>query len=398
MSGGNVFNPKLVFGLIAAGIVAFGALLLLLAFGTTPSVGREGRGHALSVAATGFRGLVDLVGEFRSTATIQGPEDFGVEELVVVAVEPQTHPADVARLMEQRHGRPTLIILPKWITIAEPTRRGWVRALGPGAGVRTSEQLGRRIDLNIARAAKSGPAHGENILDGMEMPAPDTPQVIEGPDLTPVMVLPGGGTLVAQMGDQPHYLVADPDLLNNYGLREPARARAALQLIDSLNSTDAEYVAFDLTVNGIDTRQDRPSLLRFAFEPPFLAMTLALAIAALLAGLHGAVRFGAALREERAIALGKATLVENSAGLIRLAGRETRLGATYAEVIRQETARAVAAPPLQTDALDAYLDRLGRPGAPRFSELAANLYLARDRASLIAAARALFQWKKDIIR
>ena len=63
--------------------------------------------------------------------------------------------------------------------------------------------------------------------------------------------MPGGGALVARLGDQPHYVAADPDLFNNHGLRDPAAARAALALIDALNSTDSETVAFDLTVNGL---------------------------------------------------------------------------------------------------------------------------------------------------
>jgi hypothetical protein len=143
---------------------------------------------------------------------------------------------------------------------------------------------------------------------------------------------------------------------------------------------------------------EETNLLRTALQPPFLAMTLALLFAAILAGLHGAFRFGPAQEEERAIAFGKAALVENSAGLIRLARREVHMSTAYAEFIQQETARAVGAPPeLQGDALDDYLDRLTRSG-PTFSELATALVQTRDRQSMAAAARALFQWKKDIIR
>jgi hypothetical protein len=127
-------------------------------------------------------------------------------------------------------------------------------------------------------------------------------------------------------------------------------------------------------------------------------MTLALVIAALLAGFHGAIRFGQARREARAIALGKAALVDNSAGLIRLARREVHMGPAYAEFIQQETARAIGAPSgLSGEALDDYLDRLTRRG-PTFTELATALVKTRDRQSMAAAARALFQWKKDIIR
>jgi hypothetical protein len=403
MSQEGPFNPRLVFGLIAAGLIAFASLVLLLAFGgSLGDPGRSGgRATALSVSAVGFKGLVDLVGAYRETYTIEALDDLGVEDLVIVALEPQSRPADLKRLLEQRRGKATMIILPKWETIADPRRSRWVRALSPTAAV-ALERIHDQV-VQVALARRPDPrrrATGQDILAGLEMPIPDSPQVIAGPGLTPLATLPGGGALVARMGSQPHYIVADPDLLNNHGLRGREAAGAALALIDGLNATDAEGVAFDLTVNGLGaSRSARPSLLRIAFEPPFLVMTLALAAAALLAGLHGAVRFGQPKREGRAIALGKAALVDNSAGLIRLARREARLGAAYADVVRHEAARTTSAPNWLTGAeLDAYLDRLTKADRPPFSALAARLASARDRHELVAAARALFSWKKDIIR
>lgn len=393
----QVFNPRLVFGLVGAGVLAFIALMLVVAYGGSIGAGRSGRAHALSVSAVGFKGLVDLVGNFRTTRMIRGPAEYGVEELVVIAVEPQSRAEDLANLLERRQGQPTLILLPKWLTRPETGRPGWVRAVAPVAGELALPVLGRKLSVRIARtSARTAP--GSDMLDGLSVPVPASPQVIAGDDLIPLVSLPGGGALVAGLGDQPHYVVADPDLMNNHGLRDPARAQAALELIDRLNATSTNAVAFDLTVNGLGDRA-QPNLLRMAFEPPFLAMTLALFIAALLAGLHGAVRFGQAKAEARAIALGKSALVENSAGLIRLARREPHLGGAYAELVRQDAARIAAAPGwVQGEALDAYLDKLSRADRPNFSTLAARLAAARDRHALMAAARALFSWKKDIIR
>ena len=403
MSTANPFNPRLVFGLIGAGILAFTALVLLMAFGDNlgRNGSRDGRAHALSVSAVGFKGLVDLVGDFHETYTIRGPEDFGVEDIVIVALEPQSRPDDLRRLLAQRLGKATMIILPKWETYAYPARRGWVRADGPTVALGLSSIEDQAVRLRIARRGDArARARGVDFLEGLVMPIPDEPQVIAGATLTPLVTLPDGGALVARIGSQPHYVVADPDLLNNHGLRSAEAAQAALALIDGLNTTDAQSINFDLTVNDLGaTRNARPSLLRTAFEPPFLVMTLALLAAALLAGLHGAVRFGQAKRERRAIALGKAALVENSAGLIRLARREASLGGAYADVVRQDAARTASAPPWLTGPeLDAYLDRLSRSDRPPFSALAADLARSRDRHELVAAARALFSWKKDIIR
>src|SRR6185436_15439404 len=94
--------------------------------------------------------------------------------------------------------------------------------------------------------------------------------------------------------------------------------------LDSLNAPDADSINF-ATFTDVPAAHEPPGLLRLVLEPPFLAMTLALLVAALLAGFHGAIRFGQPRREERTIALGKAALVENSAGLIRLARREVHM-------------------------------------------------------------------------
>jgi hypothetical protein len=394
------FSVRLVVGLVAAGLVAFAALIFLLAYGNRIAPARSQQSPALSVAATGYKGLISLVGRFHPTSTVRRRADLETENLLVVALEARNRPADVARLLELRRGRATLLIMPKWLTRPDPEHPGWVRALAPVAGAMGGEMIGGRAGLSV-RGDPVSPdrfASGEDILEGIEVPVPGNVQTISGDTLTPLLTVPNGDALLSRIGDQPHYVAADPDLFNNHGLKQRARAGAALALIDALNATGANGVAFDLSINGL-AASDAPSLLRTALEPPFLAMTLALLFAALLAGLHGAFRFGQAKREERAIAFGKAALVENSAGLIRLARREARLGGAYADVVRQDAARLTAAPPaLQGEALDAYLDRLSKADKPPFSALAGRLAAARDRHELVAAARALFSWKKDIIR
>jgi len=394
------FNVRLVAGLIAAGLIAFAALVFLVAYGNRIAPMRGEGAPALSVAATGYKGLITLVGRFRRTAMVRGEADLVTDDLLIVPLTAQNRPEDVARLLELRQGRATLLILPKWLTRPDPAHRGWVRAVAPMAGTLSSDLIGHKASVGVRPEAVSPDrlAGGADFLEGIEVPVPGNVQTISGDALTPLLTVPNGDALVARLGDQPHYVAADPDLFNNHGLKQADHARAALALIDALNATEGGGVAFDLTVNGLAQNNAR-SLLRTALEPPFLAMTLALLFAALLAGLHGAFRFGQARREERAIAFGKAALVENSAGLIRLARRETRLGGAYADVVRQDAARLAAAPPaLQGGALDAYLDRLTKGDSPPFSALAGRLAAARDRHELVAAARALFSWKKDLIR
>lgn len=399
MKQGNPFNPKVVYGLILVGLAAFAAIVWVMAYGgpQRQEQSRElSRAQMMSPSAVGFKGLVGLVGRVRRAYTISNSSDLDYEDLLVLAVDGNTRPEDISWVRERRAARATLIIFPKWRTI--PNLRGgeWVSVTGIGAGDQVAGRLGYRLRL-AANPPPGTQGTGRNILEGIDLPVPAYPQVIEGEDLVPLLTLPDGGTLLAQIRGRPHYILADPDMLNNHGLSDPGRARAALALLDALNATDAESINF-ATFTDVVTVQEPIGLLRLLIEPPFLAMTLALIIAALLAGFHGAIRFGQPRREERTIALGKAALVDNSAGLIRLARREVHMSTAYAEFIQQESARAVGAPSgLQGEALDEYLDRLTRQG-PTFSELAATLVRTRDRQSMAVAARALFQWKKDIIR
>jgi hypothetical protein len=389
------FNPRLVIGLIFAATFAFAALLLLLAYGGDSRSGRGDRADSRSVAATGFKGLVDLVGAL-GQAHLDETTDEWADHLLIVTLDQRHRPADVRALLDQRGNYPTLIILPKWATVNDPEHRGWVRALEPGMGRMFGRHFGEsaRVSLTSGRPPASVP--GEGVLEGLDIAVPPNAQTISGGELTPVAALPDGGALIAQLGSRPHFVVADPDLMNNHGLRDPARARGALAILQRMNGREAP-IDFDLTRGG--GRSDRPSLLQLAFEPPLLAMTLALFVAALLAGFYGAFRFGPARREQRAIALGKAALVENSAGLIRLARREARLGGAYADVVRTEAARATGAPSwLGSEKLDAYLDRLGRAGEARFTVLAAAVAAATDRASLMAAARELHEWKRGLVK
>ena len=393
---GQAFSLRLVAGLVAAGIAAFAAFLVLAAYAGDFRSGRDGRPHALSVAATGFKGLVGLLeGVGEEARLVRSSPDLGTEDLLVVALEGRLDGAALADLVDARRDKPTLLILPKWETMPDPINDGWVAKIGLADPEFLTGLLSDLGDVEVTQPAeRSGEsAIGRDYLSGIALPAPALRQSISGEDVTPLLTA-GADVLLAEIGGGALYLLADPDLFNNQGLADPRTARAAVEIVRRLNSTGAQSVAFDLTLNGF-ARQ--PNALKLLFEPPFLALTLALFAAALLAGLHGAFRFGPEQGEGRVIAFGKTALVENSAGLLRMARREHRAGAAYADLVGDMAARAAGAPvSLHGPERDAYLDRLSQAGDRPYSELAARIAAARDRHELVAAARALFHWKKDI--
>jgi hypothetical protein len=390
-----VFNPMTVAALVVAGIVGFVMYLVLSTYAPQLSSNGGARANALSNSAVGFRGIVRLIGLSGGRARlVRSSEDYATEDLLVVALEGRTEPEALQALLDRRENLPTLVVLPKWGVLPDPAHPGWVQAVGPGMGDFMRPQL-EVLDVGVRRAQAQTLA-GADFLEGVAAPAPAQLQALTGEDVVPLVAAGKEGVVLGQVGEAPLYVLSDPDLINNNGIDDPAVARAALMILDRLNSNGAGSVAFDLTLNGLGAQ---PSALRIAFEPPFLPLTIALALAALLAGLHGAARFGAAAEEAPALAFGKSALVENSASLFRMARREHRTGGAYAELVREAAAYESGAHLALRDAeLDAYLDRLSPPERPNFSALAERARQAHSRYDLLAAARALFQWKKDLIK
>jgi len=385
--------------LLALGIAAFVGMLLLAAY--KPDLDRGGTGgHALSNAATGFSGLMRLAeATGRNPRIVRDKRVVDTDALLVVT--PPSGFTAVGAILSQRLERPTLMVLPKWRTAADPAHRGWVRHRGLVALDDPEAMLAPAIKLHVARHPSGGRplAVTDARLRGLRFTAPRPLQVLSGSDLAkddeghvtgrlrPLLTDGAGAMVLAQVDNRPLYVLADPDLLANIGLRDARNAASALALLDALGPSRAKEVAFDVTLNGLG---GGPSPLRLLFEPPFLAVTLALAAVLLLAGLQTVTRFGRARRRERAIAFGKAALVDNTALLVRKAGRATALGPRYADAIRDAAVRAFGVPArLHGAAADAWLDRMA--GRASFSDLVRELD-TDEPGALVAAARRLHGW------
>jgi hypothetical protein len=288
-----------------------------------------------------------------------------------------------------------LIVLPKWETGPSKTKSGWVDVSGLLPPFDPERTLAPAAPLKIVRAKSQGEAlrtvHPAAAPE-LRFLAPRVTQTMASRNLKPVITDPAGRIVLGQVGNQALYVLADPDLINNHGMGDERQARAALALLDFLNSTGATSILFDVTTNGLGRSR---SPLKLAFDPPFLAVTVVIFVAMLLAGLQALVRFGAPRRTERAIAFGKSALVDNSAALIRKAGREADLGPRYVEVIRERAAALFRLPPtLSSEVLDQRLDSLN----PRrsFTQLAAAASQVRSRDELLGAAQSLHHWVEEV--
>jgi len=193
----------------------------------------------------------------------------------------------------------------------------------------------------------------------------------------------------------PVVIVAEPDLLDNRGLGNRRTALNALKLIRATQGDAAGPITFDVTLNGLGRARN---LLTLAFSPPFVAATLAMILAALAAAWRAFVRFGPPRLAARPLAYGKTALVENSAGLIRRAGRIRLLGAPYAALVAHRLQRALGLPAAApTEAIDAAQARRGLAG-PAFTAEREALAAARKPHDLVRHAAALHAIERALSR
>jgi hypothetical protein len=397
--------------LLAVGLLGFVGLLVMGAYAPDLRSGRNGGAHALSTAAVGYSGIVALIRATGAEPTIlRDPDAFDMPDLLIVT--PESGSVNITAAIKDSDDDPVLFVLPKWRTAPDPDRTGWVRKAGliplyEPIGVLSPEyrfgmrQYGTRGQLLLsdrslpATVRFRAPRQMQVITDiETDKTRMNDPAYREAVTLHPLITDGHGGILLARMGKRALFVLADPDLLNNMGMKDARQAVSAVRLLQWLNYGTLGGISFDVSFNGF-TKSRSP--LKLLFEPPFAAMMLTIVAALLLAGVQAFARFGPERARRRAIAFGKAALVDNSAALIRRAGREARMGGRYAAVIREWAAHAFSAPAsLRDGALDDYLDAL--KGPHRFTELAADATDADNRQSLLAAAQALHAWKGEKIR
>ena len=422
----NPFQAGAVALMLALGIVGFVGLLVLGAYAPDMRSGKNGGGHALSNSATGFSGIVQLArATGRNPRIVRSEHEFGTENLLIVT--PESPFIDMSPVMG-RGAKPTLFVLPKWETRPSPKHPGWVDWVGlqpvampigvlapeirfamsqyrsKGAALVTSPALPSSIQFHAPRPLQ--------VITGLVKPKPaEVVKIAERTadqhqrrgamrgdrgslvthKLTALITDGKGGIVLAQIDDMPFYVLADPDLISNRGMADVKQAASMLALLDWMNSNPPDGIAFDVSLNGLGHSK---SPLKLLFEPPFLALTISVTIALLLAGVQAFGRFGPVRARERAIAFGKKALVDNSAALVRKAGRERIMGKRYAVVVRERAVAIFRIPThIRDHELDAYLDRL--KGERRFTELAAAAEAATDRESMLAAAQALHAWQKE---
>ena len=415
------FSPRTLLAVLAVGAAAFLLLLYAIGAGWDGSRDRNGGAHAAANGLNGFAGLVRLLEEQGHAVSLSRSEARLDDEGLLV-LTPQ-HGADGEAIAEiitsRRYVGPTLLILPKWLALpadqmpgmeAEP---GWVMLGGAVA----PDWLKSIEGLENAEAETGEHSQWKGLGLAGTLPDPDNGLALEaasvsGSESASVLSLitdEHGDLIAGYLNDEGNYpaldeaagydpgededlwpvvIVAEPDLLNNYGLADRHRAEASLALIDAMIEDYELAIVFDLSQAGLARSEN---LLTLAFQPPFLAATLCLLLAALVIAWRAFRRFGPPVAEAPALAMGKRQLARNGGGLVARAKRLHLLGPPYAALVAARLAEALGIREADPEAREAAVARVlaARGLAADYASKADALRRARHPSELLRAAGAL---------
>lgn len=427
-AGSNPFDPRAVLAVVLLGALLFVALLWAIGSGAGGRQTNDGQAHAGSKGVTGYAALAGMLERQGYPVERLRTDPESAAGLLVLTPPLYTDTKELQRIVTaHRRKGPTLLVLPKWQAmptglLQQGAKEGWVQIFGAASPEWGGKLDGLPLKLDLAQD-KSPPENWSGLAMAGALPDGRV-QADRSEVLVPLVRGSRGGVLAGFVNDNGFYpeladaagysasdddntdrslhpliVVVEPDLLDNWGMADQSRALLAARLVSLAQEGRPGPVSFDLTLNGF---RRSPNLLSLAFRPPFLAATLCLLVAALVAGWRAFRRFGPPLVEGRAIAFGKRALVANAAGLIRRSGRLHLLAAPYAALLRERLSRTLGLPRHADAAMtEAAIDRAlaaRDPQARPFSDCCAELRAARGAHDLLRAGQALHAIERTLTR
>lgn len=407
------FGKGAVLGILVVGFAAFVSMLYFIGVGDTGGDSSNRSAHASADGLHGYSGLAQLL-EANGYDVEKSRLASGLDTSNLLVITPPfaADAEDIDQLLDDRqYAGPTLIILPKWF-VGRPTgdiaekdedkvRDDWVQLYSTGSPGWIDELSGP-YTLTYGQPGEGQAQEGADPVTkrwgGLQLSGelPDDRFVYaeKDPDHEAFVVDESGRTLalnvIGQEGtyyyDNAHWvtIVVEPDLMNNYGLSDPARAALTLKIVEQAGYED-KAVTFDLTLVGIG---GSTNLLTLAFQPPFLAATLCLILAMLIVGWRAFLRFGPVAAGAREASFGKSQLVKNGAGLIVRARRLGLLAAPYIALNQRKLGQALGLTKPDAQSIDAALkQRL--PDEEPFSNRVAKLQNATRAGEVVRAAQHL---------
>lgn len=406
--GASPFSRGAVFAVVAVGFAAFVSMLYFIGAGDTGGPGESGFAHASSRGLDGYAGLAQLLeAEGIEVEKSRRADGLDTTDLLILTPSRFTEAGELASLLNERqYLGPTMVVLPKWATgritgdlsdeDEDRVRSDWVELIGAGRVDWTKDLPAPfTFDLEMDSRGTGNPSRWGGLELSGRLPTSSKVYVEQGRGFDPLIIDDAGRMLAFHVVGLPgsdyyenaHWVtfVVEPDLMNNYGLSDGARAAAALALVREAGYGDMDAVTMDLSLHGLG---GSTNLLTLAFQPPFLAATLCLIIALLIVGWRAFLRFGPTAVSGQEIAFGKQRLVSNGAGLIVRARRLGLLADPYVTLMERRLGKLLGIARPDPESIDHAL-AIRLPGEEPFSSRAERLKDATKPMEILRAARAL---------
>lgn len=391
------FSRTTIFAVIGVAAASLGAAVALTIVGDDLGEKRSAGVDGYSVSAIGHKGLVRLL-EALDIPVVVSRSDSGDKArhgLLIIAEPTVTDDASRYRLSQLVESAPNaLVVLPKWYGSAERGKT-WIedaRLLPIDEVTPVIAPLGLEHVATIERR----PAPVDWVVaSGVPRPAIREPQLLVTKDLTAIAADRAGNQLLGRAEREVGTLtvLADPDVLNNVGLRTAANARFAIQLIDELRGGGP--VVIDETMHGY---AQQPSLARALFRFPLVLATLQVLVCAMLAVWAAMVRFGPRRAAPPPIAPGKDFLIRNTAALLHYGGHHAHALKRYLQLTIAAVRNALHAPSLAPAAVTAWLERVraARGGQISLAWIEREVEAADTPARVVELADLVFRWRMEM--
>lgn len=345
-----LFKRRALAAMIAVGLAAFIGSTYLMMFG---EFDRTAGPSTLSSSAIGHKAFLETlqrVGIPASISRFNSLEKVGDTGLLILA-EPDTAEAALEIVSTAKRTKRLLLVLPKRTGVPDSHNEGWLSQVLP-LDDEPEEVLERLLpDADLVTTS----ANRITINNLGPKPEIEEKQLIRSDKLSPIIAYEEGILLgVAGSGSSRIWVLSDPDLIANAGIGAGENAAVAVAMVEALLPAGGAVI-FDEVIHGLE---QAPNMMRVAFEPPFLTVTIAFALAALIALLAGLTRLGAPKPTPPPLAAGRETLLHNTAGLLEQGHGAGAVMARYPQLVVAEVAQRLHVPKSLDEAGQiAWLDR-----------------------------------------
>ncbi len=393
------FSKSALWVVIGVAVVSLATAIVLTVISRDPAEdSTSATSDAYSVSAIGHKGLVELLGKLDTPVVVtQLGGGMKASEGLLVIAEPRSR--SVPDLRRKIAGaQRVLVVLPKWYGL-RTADSPWIDSAHLVSVDEVNDVLAA---LGVtSRIARDRPPARWTTDEGFHSPTTAVAQYLE---------VPGDADFTSDVFDATHtllghstvdgievWILADPDVINNAGLRHPENAQFAVSLIDRLRGDGP--VVIDESIHG-QRHAEQPGLLHVLFAFPVVLATLQIMICALLVIWAALVRFGPRRATPAPIAPGKDFLIRNTAGLLGFGGHHVEALRRYLAVNITAVTRALHAPEgLSSTATTAWLERMRGVRAVTISlpGLQADVAAGGSPQRLLELADQIYRWRSEMI-